>query len=682
MDISSGSVLGVDYFGPVEGSPLVPPDILTLYFALFLLFLTTVYLILRFKNKKVGIKQRLKKIVFLAIFIKFFVLLGVGGLTAYWFIPAPNVVKTIPLVNSDSASTTQKIEIAFDRPVSRKVLEKSISPELPGVWIFEKSFYRTHLFKRVAFYPTQSLKPNTEYKITLSNITNSAGISKPYTHQFSFKTQPDPDVLRITPKTESEDVSIDSKILVTLTNPNDYLAEFDFEFEPNISFEKSLDKTKLIYELKFNEALKQGTKYVLNVKKTNIAINPQTYEILFRDETKQNYTSTFTTKSPPGIESIFPTGAGIAINTPITLNFSTKMDKKSVEDRFEIEPKVQGNLIWSSDKTLEFKAQKLDYETIYKIKVKKGAKSLDGGYFENDSEFEFLTIGPVKVTTFNPENNWKGVSIIAPIRINFDQEVNKISAQESFSITPKVEGSFSWDKNTLIFTPSQKLTFSTKYLVKIENQVKSIRGLASNSEFSSLFTTQDAVVKLAVPAYLQQHALSCELAALKMALAYKGINVSEETLLSEVGVDNTPHQENIWGNPYSAFVGNVDGKQMVDGYGVYWGPIARVARNYKDAQEFEGWSINQLTDAILAGNPVVIWVYAGSGIPTSWNTPSGQNIKAFRDEHAVIAVGFVGKADNPTQLIINDPLIGQVYWSRSIFDKKWESFGESGVVII
>lgn len=44
-------------------------------------------------------------------------------------------------------------------------------------------------------------------------------------------------------------------------------------------------------------------------------------------------------------------------------------------------------------------------------------------------------------------------------------------------------------------------------------------------------------------------------------------------------------------------------------------------------------------------------------------------------------VGFVGSAKNPTQIIVNDPLVGQVYVSRAVFDKKWEIFGRSGVVI-
>lgn len=59
-----------------------------------------------------------------------------------------------------------------------------------------------------------------------------------------------------------------------------------------------------------------------------------------------------------------------------------------------------------------------------------------------------------------------------------------------------------------------------------------------------------------------------------MALNFKGVNVSEDDLIPKVGFDKTPHNGNIWGNPYTAFVGNISGRQMVDGYGVYWGRAA------------------------------------------------------------------------------------------------------------
>ncbi len=166
-----------------------------------------------------------------------------------------------------------------------------------------------------------------------------------------------------------------------------------------------------------------------------------------------------------------------------------------------------------------------------------------------------------------------------------------------------------------------------------------------------------------------------------MALEFKGVKLDEDTIISQVGIDNTPRKDGIWGDPHAAFVGNVSGRQMINGYGVYWEPIARVARNYRQATDFRGWGIGQLTHQIASSNPVVIWVYSTNGSPVSWNTQAGKSIFGVRGEHAVVAVGFVGVKDNPSAIIVNDPLIGQVVWPRAYFDAKWKTFSQSGVVI-
>ncbi len=84
----------------------------------------------------------------------------------------------------------------------------------------------------------------------------------------------------------------------------------------------------------------------------------------------------------------------------------------------------------------------------------------------------------------------------------------------------------------------------------------------------------------------QEHALSCEIASLKMALSYYGVDVSETQLISELPVDTPgPRQPgNIWGDPEKGFVGNIDGTMPNSGYGVYEKPIASVAANRSKAR--------------------------------------------------------------------------------------------------
>lgn len=372
----------MDYSQYLAGSPLIPPKLVAIYIFGLIVFLGFTYLFLCQKKTCRQIKKRLAIILKIALVTQFFFLLSASAIATYLLLPKPEITQVL---------TNDKITIIFSRPVSRQLLEKSIEPEVPGVWLFEDSLYATHLYRHLVFYPDDGFEANTEYTINLKNISNTSKLTDSYNYEFKFTS-----------------------------------------------------------------------------------------------------------------------------------------DSQSFPIR--------------------------------------------------------LAAAPTKV-------------------------------------------------------------------------------------------------KLNVPIYLQQHPLSCEASTLRMALAYRNIQVSEDKLLAEVGFDPTPHQGRVWGNPYQAFVGDVNGRQMTTGYGVYWGPIAKVARNYRNATEFTNWNISKLTAEIDAGNPVIIWGYSRNGTPTYWNTPQGERIHAVAGEHTVVVAGYVGPATNPTQIIVNDPLIGQVYWSRATFDKKWASFSQSGVVV-
>jgi uncharacterized protein YvpB len=121
----------------------------------------------------------------------------------------------------------------------------------------------------------------------------------------------------------------------------------------------------------------------------------------------------------------------------------------------------------------------------------------------------------------------------------------------------------------------------------------------------------------------------------------------------------------------------------VTGYGVYWDPIAKAAQNFVSAEAFSNWEINDLAKEIKDGNPIIIWgtLPVEKLTDCSWFTAEGKYIKAFKETHVRLLVGFIGPAEDPTQVIINDPLSGRLYWSTDYFVKNWSAFDNSGVVI-
>jgi uncharacterized protein YvpB len=166
-----------------------------------------------------------------------------------------------------------------------------------------------------------------------------------------------------------------------------------------------------------------------------------------------------------------------------------------------------------------------------------------------------------------------------------------------------------------------------------------------------------------------------------MALAGKGVSVSESDIMAYVGYDTTPHSGATWGDPYEAFVGNIRGSQNTSGYGVYWDPIARAANHWRPSVAFTGWNVTQITEEISKGNAVVVWGVYGSGYEDSWHTPDGKYIYAWKGEHARTVIGYVGNKDNPTQIILNDTYAGQIYWTKARFEQDWGIFGNAGVVV-
>lgn len=150
------------------------------------------------------------------------------------------------------------------------------------------------------------------------------------------------------------------------------------------------------------------------------------------------------------------------------------------------------------------------------------------------------------------------------------------------------------------------------------------------------------------PLYRQEHDLTCEAAALRMALGALGINVAESDLLAGLARDPTPRAvlpdaTVQWGDPNLGFVGQWDGAFAVDGYGVYQDPIAALARasGAPQATPLFGAAPDDLYAAVANGSPVVAWIpYDGNVLGRgSWLTPAGQRIDYVVTEHAVVLVG-------------------------------------------
>ena len=180
-----------------------------------------------------------------------------------------------------------------------------------------------------------------------------------------------------------------------------------------------------------------------------------------------------------------------------------------------------------------------------------------------------------------------------------------------------------------------------------------------------------------VPYYGQVETEDCETAALQMALAHEGIQVSQATLLLAerlsvaAPVVDTRGDVIRWGDPYTAFVGYPNSASIstryaaTAGYGTYAPNIARVARKFGGRVLWSGTGLSRagLEQAIKEGHPVIAWVGDRDGrmrhAPLAyWTAWDGTRVpypapSSGVYEHTVLAVGVT-----PEGPYIDDPLDG------------------------
>lgn len=606
------------------------------------------------------------------------VLLGAGA----HLMTTPPAVLAAGGVGPDGALQEQvdlagEVEIAFSHPVDRQRIQLAVTPPVEGSWQFEDPVVGSHFYRKATFVPERSFKPGQEYTVTAENIANVYG-NEESSYQFNVVTKELPRVASTVPREGQTGVAICDQLRVTLDQPRAERVQFAFALSPERPVQVSEDGEDS-YLITPEGCLEQNTAYTLRVTRS-VWLEGEGDALLVQ-EPEELTPLTFTTKPAPGISAHTPSGDQEVprLLSTLSVTFSEEMKQDDPLPYLSLSPALAGSWQWVSGKELRLTMGETPaLATRYTVTFKKGMPALSGGFLQEDATVGFTTIGPVKVARTVPGNGVGGVGTDTMVSVTFDQAVDQASAEAAWSISPSIPGSFSWSGNTLSF--KGELQKDTEYRVTLAEGIKGIEGLPGGA-YSFRFVTEESVVLLSVPMDYQDKALSCEVASLKMALAYRGISVSEDALMDHIGYDPTPRNGNVWGDPDSAFVGSITGRQNTTGYGVHWGPVASAANHYRPAAAFRGWTAQQLAEALAAGNPVVMWGIYPGGYYDPWVTPGGRTIEAWKGEHVRTVTGFVGSVSNPKAFYTNDPVAGKQKWTLAKFLANWATYGNSGVVV-
>ncbi len=110
------------------------------------------------------------------------------------------------------------------------------------------------------------------------------------------------------------------------------------------------------------------------------------------------------------------------------------------------------------------------------------------------------------ITNYSPQQA-TNVRLDSDIIIEFSVKMDRVSVEQSFSITPNVVGTFTWESNDrrMIFSPDDFLESGTTYQISVNSFAMSAWNVFIEQPFSSSFSTRSALSL--VKCYPQQNAV-------------------------------------------------------------------------------------------------------------------------------------------------------------------------------
>lgn len=559
-------------------------------------------------------------------------------------------------------SYDQPVTITFARPLKASGLKYAWQESIEGTWQKKHGWGGV---TALVFTPKGVLPPGATLHAKLQGVRPLFNIasSTPASQTIAVSIQKAPGLGAVVPATAATEVAIDAVLSVQLTAPNRSLRQLELVGAVPVLSKKPMSSNDKVFRWALAAQLEQGKMYTAEVVDRNQPAGRQHFA-----------TFTFTTVKEPHASS--DTGRTIRPGDSVTLDFDLPM----VQDPKIVSLNMPGSGAWVSESQYRIQVGDVKPGKTYSYTVAKGAKSKAGGFFTNEQRFEISTPGAVQVAGAQPSGT--RIALNAPVKLTFNQPVDHASAEKAFNITPNVSGSFSWSGNTLVFTPAG-YSYQTTYTYGVAAGITPVFGLPGVA-YGNRFVTQYEIRKLAVPYFRQAHALSCEAASLRMALAYRGVATNDDAILGLIGYNPQPRDtaSNTWQDPNIEFVGNVDGKMNVTGWGVYAAPVARASRALgRNAEVIYSPSSQSVAAAIYAGHPVVVWGSMGAPVDDSWNTATSGVVHAAKNQHVRLAYGVEGSPDDPVGFYLQDPLRGSVYVTAGALQVSMNGGGRQILVV-
>jgi len=247
---------------------------------------------------------------------------------------------------------------------------------------------------------------------------------------------------------------------------NQSSVENNFTIQPSVSgyfeWNNSAVQNKMIFHPSDQYATNQSYTIKLN----------RNAKTIYGDTLFFSVESNFTTEDVKIVSTIPEDNATyISPQSEIFISFNSKMDRESVENKIVMSPSTKGDFRWLDSKKVSFKPSEfLASNTEYEVLILPGLKDVYDSFFMDGKSFIFKT-EPLKVVSNYPANGATYISTSSPIVLTFNTYMNQAATENSFSISPNIEGwDFQWsDLTRFQFMGTSKLQANTQYTVTIDS---------------------------------------------------------------------------------------------------------------------------------------------------------------------------------------------------------------------
>ncbi|HFE39400.1 MAG TPA: hypothetical protein ENK06_13480, partial [Gammaproteobacteria bacterium] len=397
----------------------------------------------------------------------------------------PDAVSISPSREETNVAVDRAISIQFSEAMDETTVEDafSITPAIDGEFLWVGNL--------LIFTPTSDLLEKETYSVRVAaSASDDSGNSLPndVVWRFTVGDFTPPSIENVSPGAGSFNVSQREPIIVTFSETMDVDSTLSaFSIRPEVQGEISVLDNKLIFAPSEDFLELQDYSVTISGGALDVSENQNPLDL------PANWTFTTADFTAPAVLGANPNGGNnAALNTVVSVQFSEDMHSVNTKTAFSITPNIAGDVVVDGAILTFTPLVALTEKTLYTFVIENSATDVNGVALPRYSaSFETGDFSAPQISGTTPSASTNNATVDQVVGIVFNEAMDQAATQGAFSITPPIPGDFSWQGNTLSFTPVANLVEQQTYTVTLQTTAADVAGNNLSNPLSFDFTVGD-----------------------------------------------------------------------------------------------------------------------------------------------------------------------------------------------